>query len=133
MAISQILTLGLGSFGGVRYLPTLGYLSGDAPIPPTPVNPNLGGGGSGYDSQRKIKPKNAVRKLIEQAYKQVEHLPLITQENALKEAVIVEAIQEVQLLEELNLELIAQIIQQIELRLIKQRNDELAAIILLLE
>jgi hypothetical protein len=104
-----------------------------AVIPPTPVNPNLGGGGSGYDSTRKIKPKNAVRKLIEQAYKQVEPLPLIAQENALKEAVIVEAIQEVQLLEELNLELIAQIIQQIELRLIKQRNDELAAIILLLE
>jgi hypothetical protein len=102
------------------------------PIPPTPV---VGGGASGYDPryERKIKPKKAIRKLIEQAYKQVEPLPLIVKENALKEAVIVEAIHEVQLLEEINLDLIAQIIQQIELRLIKQRNDELAAIILLLD
>jgi hypothetical protein len=106
--------------------------TGDTPIPPTP---DVGGGASGYDPryERKIKPKKAIRKLIEQAYEQVEPLPLITQENALKEAVIVEAIQEVQQLDELNLDYIAQIIQQIEQRMIKQRNDELAAIILLLD
>jgi len=32
----SILTLGLGTFGGVHYLPTLGYLSG-APVPPAPA------------------------------------------------------------------------------------------------
>ncbi len=33
MAISAILTQGIGSFGGVQYLPTLGFSIGDDAVP----------------------------------------------------------------------------------------------------
>ena len=35
MSSGPILTLGLGSFGSVNLLPTLGYSSGEAPVIPT--------------------------------------------------------------------------------------------------
>lgn len=43
MSVGRILTLGFGTFGGVNFLPTLGYGSG-TPIPPTPNTgvPTLG-------------------------------------------------------------------------------------------
>ena len=48
MSIGAILTLGLGSFGGVNQLPTLGYTSSSAP-PPTPpaAAPMIVAGGGG--------------------------------------------------------------------------------------
>lgn len=47
MTIGAILTQGLGSFGTVNLLPTLGYLSNDTP--PVPPN-NIPQGGAGYPS-----------------------------------------------------------------------------------
>lgn len=39
MSIGAILTLGLGGFGSINLLPTLGYRAGTAPIPPPPIVP----------------------------------------------------------------------------------------------
>ena len=42
---SQLLTLGLGTFGNVKYLPTLGLGTGAVVIPPSTPTPTPGGGG----------------------------------------------------------------------------------------
>jgi len=99
---------------------------------PTPVNPNLGGGGSGYDPQQQIKANKSIRRLLEKAYNKIEPEEVQVE---LKEAVIAEAIQEIQeqVIEDLSAVYMVELIQQIEQRMLKQRNDELAAIILLLD
>ena len=40
MSVGRILTLGFGSFGGVQYLPTLGYASSSTP--PAPAEDTVG-------------------------------------------------------------------------------------------
>ena len=48
MSISTVLTLGYGSFGGVRFLPTLGYTSSGVVPPPTPSSSAYNYGGIGW-------------------------------------------------------------------------------------
>lgn len=38
MSVSSIVAMGFGSFGGVEFVPTLGFTSGNAPLPPGSQN-----------------------------------------------------------------------------------------------
>jgi hypothetical protein len=97
--------------------------------PPTPVQPSHGGGGITQYVETKFKPKKSVRKLIEAAYTE----PTVSKKE--QQQVIIEVAQEIQAipLAEIDVNLIIELIQMYEARLLKQRNDELAAIILLLD
>jgi len=96
---------------------------------PTPSPATYGGGGITQYVETKFKPKKAIRKLIEEAYTE----PTVSE--AEQEQIILEVAQEIQAiaLAEIDANLIQQLIQMYEARLLKQRNDELAAIILLLD
>lgn len=61
MSAGAILTLGLGSFAGAKYLPTLGLLS--ASVEP-PVVVEIPGGGGGGRRRRKIRIKG-IRERVE--------------------------------------------------------------------
>ena len=58
MTVGAILTLGFGSFGGAKLLPTLGYLSGGA----TPVQPTQNSGGWIHIPTGRKRTKADVRK-----------------------------------------------------------------------
>lgn len=67
MSIGTVLTLGYGSFGDVKYLPTLGYdTSGITPSPPSPASTGSGGGGRyfGYYPERKREIKEEIRAIV---------------------------------------------------------------------
>ncbi len=103
------------------------------PTPPTPPSSDVYGGGGGnveyVDFKTRYKPKKAIRNLIESAYKVTKVTP------KQKEQIIVKVAQEIQLTptKEIDIKLVIDLINLYELKLIKQRNDELAAIILLLD
>lgn len=59
MSISTVITLGFGSFGNVKYLPTLGYDTSGQPPPPPPVTTQVGG--SGKDRRNEIIEVNGIR------------------------------------------------------------------------
>lgn len=54
MSISTVITRGYGSFAGVKFIPTRGYSSSNAPPPIVIVTPVVGGGG---DKRKKKKSK----------------------------------------------------------------------------
>lgn len=62
MSVGRILTLGLGSFGGVNYLPTLGYASGEAPPPSPSTDQPSGGYLRGSDRRRTQKEIDEARR-----------------------------------------------------------------------
>lgn len=60
MSTSTVLTLGFGSFGNIKYLPTLGFdTSGTPPTPPASTPTQTGG--SGKDRSNKIVEINGLR------------------------------------------------------------------------
>lgn len=60
MSASTIITLGFGSFGNAKYLPTLGYDTSGSPPPPPPVQTTVVGG-SGKDRRNEIVEINGIR------------------------------------------------------------------------
>jgi len=113
--------------GGGAIITGSGVNNSVAPTPTPSVT--QGGGGITQYVETKFKPKKAIRKLIEQAYTE----PTVTV--AEQAQVIIEVAKEIQAipLAEIDVNLINQLIQMYEARLLKQRNDKLAAIILLLD
>ena len=89
MSISSVITLGYGH--GVNFIPTLGYLSGEAPTPSPEPEPSGGGGYTYITPYQRLQSEEYQREKIKKAKTDLDRLENVLRETERQKALAAES------------------------------------------